>query len=396
MEGILLIFAMQQIICLPITAGDALVFFGGSIAFAGSASEKGFVKLLDTAFPDEAIRIEGAGRLNFNFSNFVEDQVAHLFFHLTPDTAIFMVSDDELTRILASWLLKDQRARHDVAVCGTCDEFESVAKAMLAPLQLQLQKLLARVTEIAPSCRVVITTTLFGIYDTPVGQPRDTEWHTEGYIREQYLREIFVGMLEQLSFDFSLPSALLNPSFEHYHGAYQYNRFRVEIWDLGHVIGRVREMIYKADATMLVQPSLVAHGVDGLSHLDDISHAAMAYAIALYMSADTVQQRLESTILQDARTSLLWMVQPLLARADVSTSQLASWLQDSQKAIAAHMQSRSVHVQQLRARDHAARLEEELMYTTPILSESTAPGKIKANVRERAGKPSRRTKRNEL
>jgi len=392
---ILFISAIQHIGCISITVGDAVVFFGDSIAFAGSASERGFVKRLDSAFPDETIRIEGAGQLNFKITDFVQ-QLDHLFLHLVPATAIFMVCDDELTRMLATWLQKDQRARNDIAECGTCEGFENDARVLLAPLRVQLQTLLARVTEIAPNCRVVMTTPLFGIFDTPAGRPLDADWHTEGYMREQYLRDSFVGMLEQLSFDFSPPPALLDPSMEHYHGAYQYSRFPVEIWDMGHVIGRVREIIYKANADSLVQPSLLAHGAGGLSRLDDISHAAMAYAVTLYMSVDSAEQRLESSFLQDARNNISRTVQPLLASTDVSTLQLASWLHDSQKAIDTHLLSRSAHVQQLRARDHAARLEEERMYMTPTSPDSPTSGKNKANARGRTAKRPRRTKRDEL
>ena len=376
------------------------MFFGDSVAFAGSASSTGFVQLLDSAFPDAAdVRVEGAGHLNFSLTSFVDEQLDHLFLHLTPSVAVFMVSDDELNQILIAWLQQDQRARHDVATCGTCDELGAVAKAMLAPLQLQLRKLLARVIEIAPHCRIALTTTLLGVYDPPAGGPADRDWHTEGYMREQYLRESYGAMLEQLSFDFSPPPELLDPAMEHYHGGYQNSRFPIEVWEVGHVIGRVREVIYMADAEALIQPSLRAHGAGGFSHhLDDVSHAALALAATLYLTVPAPPEPppLGGFALIEARKSISQYVEPLLENIGISISQLASWQHDSQKAIATHMQSRSASVQQLRARDHAARLEEERIYMHPVLPEASLPGKIKVNKRQQKVAKRRRTKRDEL
>lgn len=369
-----------------IKRNESIVFLGDSIAFSGCANTDGFVNILTKALSScVEMTLSCAARLDFSFATYLEGEIHNIFEHYKPSLAVLFVTDDEVGKVLQEWLQNDQRLRNEFVTCGDCLEYEENAKFMLNPLYRQLQHLISLIIQIDPKCRIILSTSIPGIYDTPVRLDLESAAYSEGYMRDIYIRNHLRVLMEQLSFDFSPSQLADNQTLSHYHGGvHQYSAFHIDVFDLGYALGRAREFIYKYESSTRLQPSVLAHGANGFSvRLDKASHAVIAYLFALFVKFDAETKSPSSNcsygeFFLHVRKAL----DSALSHVDVGLNarQIESWRQDSAKSFLQRNHSRATNLQELRLRDYESRLQEERMYMEPVIPIAfKTPGKRSKN-----------------
>ena len=123
---------------------ERIVFFGDSIPFSGTLTDRGFISLLqqsmhnydhttapsnDSLFaankmiaghsttkePSSAVSVhhsvENIGQRHFDLNDFANNKIPDLLGHYEPSIAIFMLVDDMMLQMLNSWLLEDNRKK---------------------------------------------------------------------------------------------------------------------------------------------------------------------------------------------------------------------------------------------------------------------------------------------
>lgn len=376
-----------------LSTNDNVVFFGDSISFAGSVSETGFINRIRDALGVHSdtmkINMHGAGQLEFDANVFVVNQLPSLLKNYAPSVAILMISDDELDRILLTWLVEDDKKHSQTVECGYCEHYEDIAVSKLKPLVTSFTLAIAQILELAPECRIVLTTPVLGAHDSVVGHSFDDGWGSEGARRKDVLRERFVAMIKQLSFDFSPPPIHEDQDMSHYHGGYQYSQNHLEVIDVGHILTRFKENVQYISG---VGNTIESHTRNGMSHkLDDLGHAIIASTIGSHMRfEDDINDALRLKVIEKLRYTL----RTLLVGTDVSVDQITLWQHDSQSSMLKQLQERLDEVKQLQIAHHAQRKKEEKMYSEPIQLKDN-PERVK-NAASRNSKRQRRRQRNEL
>ena len=117
-----------------IQTDDRIMFFGDSIRFSGSLNDIGFISMIKSLYVHTSI--ENTGRQLFNLENFVKTDLYNILNYYKPTVAIFMITDDEMRRMLNTWLQADDRSRHTLVNCGDCEEYEETAKQFLQNMKV--------------------------------------------------------------------------------------------------------------------------------------------------------------------------------------------------------------------------------------------------------------------
>ena len=366
---------------------ERIVFFGDSIPFAGSLTDRGFISLLQNSLHSEddassskgdssiaqdaadaraALRseefavprvhhtIENIGQHHFDLDDFSRNRVTFLLGHYKPSIAVFMLVDDVMLHLLDSWLLDDNRKRSERIDCveAECENFESIASEKVRAIQKKIEMVLGKTIDACPSCRIVLTMPLSGVHDSVQPHSRDLKnvIGTQGMKREEVLREKLRSMLKQLCFDFSSRGRDIPFHLQPFVGGeHQYSRYQVELIDIAYSLERMRSKHEDAniaslakssslsssrvrDGLFLNQHSMDTHGTSGTVHmLSDVEHVVLAHSFASLFQLDghnTVNSLVTKLFAKGAYASVCISI-----TSGLSLQHLMAWQSDSEKVI---------------------------------------------------------------